>query len=30
MDSLMNQLAREMSDAIAAVVAKDPAIEACR
>jgi hypothetical protein len=30
MDSLMNQLAREMTDAIAAVVAKDPAIEACR
>ncbi len=30
MDSLMNQLAREMSDAIASVVAKDPAIEACR
>ena len=30
MDSLMNQLAREMTDAIASVVAKDPAIEACR
>ena len=30
MDSLMNQLAREMTDAIAAVVAKDPVIEACR
>ena len=30
MDSLMNQLAREMTDAIAAAVAKDPAIEACR
>jgi len=30
MDSLMNQLAREMTDAIAAVVANDPAIEACR
>ena len=30
MDSLMNQLAREMTDAIASVVASDPAIEACR
>ncbi|ODS59054.1 MAG: hypothetical protein ABS36_02575 [Acidobacteria bacterium SCN 69-37] len=30
MDALMNQLAREMTDAIAAVVANDPAIEACR
>lgn len=30
MDSLMNQLAQEMTDAIASVVAKDPAIEACR
>lgn len=30
MDSLMNQLAREMTDAIAAAVAKDPAVEACR
>ena len=30
MDSLMNQLAREMTDAIASVVAKDPTIEACR
>lgn len=30
MDPLMNQLAREMTDAIASVVARDPAIEACR
>ncbi len=30
MDSLMNQLAREMTEAIAAVVASDPKIEACR
>ena len=30
MDSLMNQLAREMTEAIAAVVARDPAVEACR
>ena len=30
MDPLMNRLAREMTDAIAAAVAKDPAIEACR
>lgn len=30
MDSLMNQLAREMNEAIAAVVASDPTIEACR
>ena len=30
MDSLMNQLAREMTDAIASVVASDPKIEACR
>jgi hypothetical protein len=30
MDSLMNQLAREMTEAIASVVARDPAIEACR
>lgn len=30
MDSLMNQLAREMTDAIASVVASDPTIEACR
>ena len=29
MDSLMNQLAREMTDAIASVVASDPKIEAC-
>lgn len=30
MDSLMNQLAREITDAIAAVVASDPGVEACR
>ena len=30
MDSLVNQLAREITDAIAAVVASDPRIEACR
>jgi len=30
MDSLVNQLAREMTDAIAAAVASDPKIEACR
>jgi hypothetical protein len=30
MDSFMNQLAREMTDAIASVVASDPKIEACR
>jgi hypothetical protein len=30
MDSLMNQLAREMTDAIASVVASDPKVEACR
>ena len=30
MDSLVNQLAREITDAIAAVVATDPRIEACR
>jgi hypothetical protein len=30
MDSLMNQLAREMTDAIASVVASDPTVEACR
>ena len=29
-DSVMQQLAREMSDAIAAAVASDPRIEACR
>jgi hypothetical protein len=29
-DSLTNQLAREMTDAIAAVVASDPKVEACR
>lgn len=30
MDSLMNQLAREMTDAIASAVSRDPAVEACR
>lgn len=30
MDSVMNQLAREMTDAIAAAVAGDAAVEACR
>jgi len=30
MDSLVNQLAREMTDAIAAAVASDPKVEACR
>jgi hypothetical protein len=30
MDSFMNQLAREMTDAIASVVASDPKVEACR
>lgn len=30
MDSLVNQLAREITDAIAAVVGSDPRIEACR
>jgi hypothetical protein len=30
MDSLVNQLAREMTDAIAAAVAGDPRVEACR
>ena len=30
MDSLMNQLARELTDAIAAAVANDPRVEACR
>jgi len=30
MDSLVNQLAREITDAIAAAVASDPRIEACR
>jgi hypothetical protein len=30
MDSLVNQLARELTDAIAAVVADDARIEACR
>ena len=30
MDALVNQLAREMSDAIAAAVKDDPRIDACR
>lgn len=30
MDSLMNQLSREMTDAIASAVASDPKVEACR
>jgi len=30
MDSLMNPLAREMTDAIASLVASDPKVEACR
>ncbi len=30
MDSLVKQLARELTDAIAAAVADDPRIEACR
>lgn len=30
MDSVVNQLARELTDAIAAAVANDPKIEACR
>jgi hypothetical protein len=30
MDSFMNQLAREITDAIAAAVASDPKVEACR
>ena len=30
MDSVVNQLARELTDAIAAAVAMDPKIEACR
>jgi hypothetical protein len=30
MDSLVNQLAREMTDAIAAAVASDVKVEACR
>jgi hypothetical protein len=30
MDTLMNQLARELSDAIAAAVADDTRVEACR
>ena len=30
MDPLMNQLAQEMTEAIASAMAKDPVIEACR
>jgi hypothetical protein len=30
MDPLVNQLAREITDAIAAVVASDPTVQACR
>jgi hypothetical protein len=30
MDSVVNQLAREMTDAITAAVAKDATVEACR
>jgi hypothetical protein len=30
MDALVNQLAREMTEAIAAAVAADPKVEACR
>ena len=30
MDSVVNQLARELTDAVAAAVANDPKIEACR
>jgi len=30
MDSLVNQLARELTDAIAEAVAADPRVEACR
>ena len=30
MDDIMNRLAREMADAIAAAVGKDPQVEACR
>lgn len=30
MDDVVNRLARELTDAIAAVVAEDPRIEACR
>ena len=30
MDALVNQLAREMSDAIAAAVKDDPRVDACR
>lgn len=30
MDDVVNRIARELSDAIAAVVAEDPRVEACR
>ena len=30
MDAIVNQLARELADAIAAAVADDPRVEACR
>jgi hypothetical protein len=30
MDDVMNRMARELSDAIAAAVAEDPRVEACR
>ncbi len=30
MDDVVNRLARELADAIAAVVAEDPKVEACR
>jgi hypothetical protein len=30
MDALVNQLSRELTDAIAAAVANDPRVEACR
>ena len=30
MDDVVNRMARELSDAIAAAVAEDPRIEACR
>jgi len=30
MDSLMNQLARELTEAVSAAVANDPRVEACR
>ena len=30
MDSMMNQLARELTEAVSAAVANDPRVEACR